>query len=389
MTAPENSAPEKKRDMTKIVLAVLCAILAVALVVTLNTKPAATDTTAAAQANKEVKTASADILADWSEDSQPKEVLVNFVSNSVDPDSEGYIPVENRIAVFDMDGTLLSETNPYYYEWMMFFYRVLNDEDYTAPEEIKTFVTDVAMPAVYDGKVTDEIDAQFSQYQADVYEGMTMDEYNDFVHEFMQQPVDGSSGMTYGETFYVPMKEVVEYLQGNDFTVYVVSGADRQTTRATVTEGLGIEPNNVIASDSSIVASNQGDEDGEFYTFTTDDEVQRGGDLIIKNLKMNKVSAINREIGIQPVLAFGNSSGDESMLLYTIQDNEYPAESFILMCDDTERDYGNEEKAASVKEMAEKDGFNAVSMKDDFTTIYKDGVKKTEKTGGTQAEATK
>lgn len=371
-----NTATKEAHD--KKIWQIISAVLAVCLVVSLCFNFAPANNTSKTD---ETKTASAEILKDWTEGSEAKTALVNLVTNATDENSDGYIPVENRIAVFDMDGTLLSETNPYYYEWMMFFYRVLNDEDYTAPEEIKTFVTDVAIPAVYAGKVTDEIDAQFSKYQAQVYAGMTMDEYRDFVEEFMEQPVDGSDGMTYGDSFYIPMREVVEYLQGNDFTVYVVSGADRQTTRVTVGKELGIAPNNVIASDSSIVASNQNGENGEFYTFTSDDVVQRGGDLIIKNLKMNKVSAINREIGVQPVLAFGNSSGDESMLLYTIKDNDYPAEAFILMCDDTTRDYGNPDKAASVKEMAEKNGFNAVSMKDDFTTIYGDDVTKTEKKG--------
>lgn len=316
----------------------------------------------------------------WTEDSEPKAVLTEFVENAVNPDSEGYIPVENRIAVFDMDGTLLSETNPYYFEWMMFFHRVLDDENYEAPEEIKTFVTEVAKPAVYAGKVTDEIDAQFSQYQAQVYEGMNLDDYIDYVqNEFMNLPVDGQENLTYGEAFYMPMRNVVDYLQDNDFEVYVVSGADRYTTRAAVTKELGIPANHVIGSDTDIEGSKQGDEDGEFYTWQADEEVIRTGDLLKKNLKTNKVTAINREIGIQPVLAFGNSSGDESMALYTINNNEYPAEAFIILCDDTTRDHGNTEKAESTKEMAEKDGFNAISMASDWTTIYPEKATMTDK----------
>ncbi|EOS60762.1 hypothetical protein C815_01013 [Firmicutes bacterium M10-2] len=314
----------------------------------------------------------------WTKDSKVKQKLINFVKNATDPKSEDYIPVENRIAVFDMDGTLLSETNPYYFEWMMFFHRVLEDPTYKAPEKIKKFVTDVAEPAVYDGKVTDEIDAQFSKYQAEVYADMTLEQYEKYVHDFMDLPVNGQDGITYGESFYMPMRNVVDFLQDNDFQVYVVSGADRLTTRAAVTKELGIPANHVIASDTMIEASNEGDEDGEFYGYTKDDELVRSDELIKKNLKTNKVTAIAREIGIQPVLAFGNSSGDESMAIYTITDNEYPAEAFLLLCDDTERDHGDTEKAEKVAEMCEKDGFNTISMKKDFKTIYPEKAEKTE-----------
>lgn len=314
----------------------------------------------------------------WTNDSKAKQKLVDFVKNATDPNSKDFIPIENRIAVFDMDGTLLSETNPYYFEWMMFFHRVLDDPTYKAPENIRKFVEDVAEPAVYDGKVSDEIAAQFSEYQAEVYKNMSLDEYEKYVQDFMDLPVNGQDGITYGESFYMPMRNVVDFLQDNDFQVYVVSGADRLTTRAAVTKELGIPANHVIASDSMIEASNEGDEDGEFYGYTKDDELIRGEELIKKNLKTNKVTAIAREIGIQPVLAFGNSSGDESMAIYTITDNEYPAEAFLLLCDDTQRDHGNTEKAQKVADMCKKDGFNTISMKNDFKTIYPEKAEKSE-----------
>ena len=349
-----------------------------------KTSSKTTSASASSEANSEATAFVDNDFEYWTDDSKAKDTLYTFVKNASDSDSEGYIPLENRIAVFDMDGTLLSETNPYYFEWMMFFHRVLDDPTYQAPEEIKTFVTDVAMPAVYAGKVSDEIDAQFSKYQAEVYKGMSLDDYYKYVQDtFMSLPVDGQEGITYGESFYMPMREVVDFLQDNDFEVYVVSGADRYTTRAAVTKELGIPANHVIGSDTDIEGSKQGDEDGEFYTWQAGEDVIRTGDLLKKNLKTNKVTAINREIGIQPVLAFGNSSGDESMALYTITDNEYPAEAFLLLCDDTERDHGNEEKAAKTKEMADGDGFNTISMKQDWTTIYPESAKMTEKSQGT------
>jgi ribonuclease BN (tRNA processing enzyme) len=77
------------------------------------------------------------------------------------------------------------------------------------------------------------------------------------------------------------------------------------------------------------------------------------------------------------VLSFGNSSGDVSMHNYTIFNNRYKSAAFMLIADDEERDYGNTEKVQPLKEKWEQSGYNVISMKDDFRTIYGDEVKKT------------
>ena len=111
-------------------------------------------------------------------------------------------------------------------------------------------------------------------------------------------------GMLRGEGWYRPMLQVVEYLQANDFIVYIVSGTDRFIVRGIV-EGspLDIPPRQIIGSDETVVTPDQGDEDGLSYVFDDDDELVLGGDFVIKNLKMNKVAVIAREIGQQPVLS--------------------------------------------------------------------------------------
>ena len=130
----------------------------------------------------------------------------------------------------------------------------------------------------------------------------------------------------------------------------------------------------MIGSDESLVASNQGDKAGLEYTYTHDDKLITGGEFLIKNLKMNKVTAIEREIGLQPVLCFGNSSGDGAMANYTITNNQYKSGAYLLCCDDLERENGNMKKADKMREDCEKNGWTAVSMKNDWTTIYGDDV---------------
>ena len=121
------------------------------------------------------------------------------------------------------------------------------------------------------------------------------------------------------------------------------------------------------------VASHQGDADGLNYLFEKNDEILRGG-FTLKDVKMNKVANIVREIGKQPVIAFGNSSGDSSMFNYTITNNKYAALAFSLLCDDLDRELGCMEKADKMRADCEKYGWIPVSMRDDFKTIYGDNV---------------
>ena len=100
-----------------------------------------------------------------------------------------------------------------------------------------------------------------------------------------------------------------------------------------------------------------------------------------ENAKMSKVDAIVREIGKQPVLAFGNSSGDLAMELYTISNNPYRSAAFMVLADDEDREYGDEEEASEKKASYEDQGIGIISMKNDFDTIYEDGVEKTNNTG--------
>ena len=129
--------------------------------------------------------------------------------------------------------------------------------------------------------------------------------------------------------------------------------------------------------DVDIEATNEDGADGLKYVYTSEDNIVRTDRLMIKNLKMNKVKAIVKEIGRQPVLSFGNSSGDVSMHNYTIFNNRYKSAAFMLIADDEERDYGNTEKVQPLKEKWEESGYHVISMKDDFRTIYGDDVVKT------------
>ena len=172
------------------------------------------------------------------------------------------------------------------------------------------------------------------------------------------------------------MLQVVNYLKANDFTVYVISGTDRFICRGLMVNSPLVLPNKqIIGSDELVVARKQNGVDGLDYTFEQGDDLILGGEFIIKNLKMNKVTVINKEIGQQPVLSFGNTTGDAAMANYTLGKNPYKSLAFMLCCDDLDRENGNIDKANKMYELCEEFHWIPVSMKNDWTTIYADGVK--------------
>ena len=282
----------------------------------------------------------------------------------------------DRIAVFDLDGTLFCETDPNYFDYTLLMYRVLEDPAYK--DKASDFEKEVANKIKEQnetGKSFDNLPVDHGRAVASAFAGMTLAEFNAYIQEFKKQPMPSYTGMTRGSGFYLPMVQIVEYLQANDFTVYIVSGTDRLIVRG-IFDGnvLDIPNRQIIGSDETIVARGQGDTDGLNYFFEPDDALILGGDFLIKNLKMNKVAVIAQEIGAQPVLSFGNSSGDNSMAEYVVSNNPHRSLAFMLCCDDLARENGNLSKAQKMADYCAQYGWIPISMKNDWTTIYGDGV---------------
>ena len=317
-----------------------------------------------------------DVFADWNEGAPALSKLVEYVEAVTDEDGSDYIPVEDRIAIFDMDGTLYGELFPTYLEYYMLAWRILKDPSITPDSEMLALGRELR-ESVITHEFASDLPIRHAQQAARAYAGLTLGEFADFVNSVLVRNVDGFEGMTYATAFYTPMLEVIDYLQDNDFRIYVCSGSDRAICRSLLEGMIDIPYANIIGMDVAYEATGQGDTDGLNYVYKAGDEVVRTDKLIIKNLKMNKVLQIVQDIGQKPVLSFGNSSGDVSMHMYTISNNPYRSAAFMLIADDEARDYGNQEKAEKLGKEWEADGFNVISMKNDFRTIYGDDVVKT------------
>ncbi len=301
----------------------------------------------------------------------------DYVNTVTNKNSKDYIPESDRIAVFDMDGTLYGELFPEYLEYVMLEYRVLEDPTFKdkASDELKEVANQIRESGkTYSTPNIEGYDLIHANAAAKAYAGMTIGEFNDYCKEFLKKSVPCFKNMTYKDALYKPMIEVVSYLQKNDFKTYVVSGSDRFLCRALVCDSLNIPESQVIGMDVKLEGTDQNGADGLKYQFKNTDKLVRTDELVIKNLKMNKVALIAKEIGKQPVISFGNSSGDTSMHVYTTTNNKYLSQAYMLVADDTERDHAKIEEANKRQAMWEEYGFNIISMKNDFKTIYGNNV---------------
>ena len=311
----------------------------------------------------------------WRSDSPAMASIISYVDAVTDEKSASFVPEEERIAVFDMDGTLYGELFPTYFDECLLLHRLLHDESYEASPEDRAWAQEAEI-ALLCGEPEPDSPRSSAQMAAEAFQGFTVEEYRTYVRSFMTEPVWGFENMTYAEGFYLPMVALVQYLAEHGFTVFISSGSERSLARELIAEPLGewIPPYRVIGSTFSLEASGQGEKEGRKYTYAPDDQVLLEGNLLQKNQKMNKVVTIVNEIGTAPLLVFGNSSGDISMAQYALQ---HGGRAYMLLCDDTGRDYGDPEAAASFAEACRELGFETVSMRDELETIYKTDALKT------------
>lgn len=301
--------------------------------------------------------------------------LKAYAAAVTDQGGADFIPATDRIAVFDLDGTLVGEQFPIYFEWMMYCQRVLDDAAYAPTGEQVALAGDI-LAAAKARSIPEGMEEREHAAFGEVFAGMTNTEFREYVREFLETDADGFSGLKLADAYFRPMAEVVAFLKANGFTVYVVSGTDRDCDRVMIAELLGLPGRQIIGSDYYTEASGQDGRAYLDYQFSPEDTVVRGERSIIKNVKMSKVVQLAQELGQQPVLAFGNSSGDKSMFMYTTYRNPYRAAAFCLVPDDDEREYAYPKKVESLIAMCAENGWYPVSMKDDFKTIYAGGVQK-------------
>jgi len=319
-----------------------------------------------------------DPLPSWNDASANKQAIIEFVESVTDKKSENYVPVEERIATFDMDGTIVVEKKVWL-ELAVAVYRIDNElsDDKELAAEKDRLLEYIAMDPEPDD--TGELIADVT---GKAFQGMSQEDFVAYMSRFMQEEKPDFPGLAYKDCFYKPMLELIQYLQDNDFTVYIVSGSERGVIWGAVPEAVNLPRSQMIGGDITLMATGEEDvsELSEPYVFEPEDTLDRGLGFTQRSVNMDKVYNIFHQIGIRPIFACGNTDGDFSMLNYAKYNPDHAGIAFLINHDDDEREYRyNTKERAEWDALAEQYGWNVISMKKEFDAIFlKDAGKVTE-----------
>jgi phosphoglycolate phosphatase-like HAD superfamily hydrolase len=262
----------------------------------------------------------ADPLPSWSE-TDTKQAIINFVERVTDPTSPDYVTAEDRVAVFDNDGTLWSE-QPVYFQLEYALYSL---EKKAASDP--SILTSDTLRAAASGDVETVIESGSEgllEVIAVSHSGMTVNNFQDDVVNWLENARHSTTGKRYTDMVYQPMQELLRYLRDEDFQTYIVSGGGVDFMRAFSKEAYNIPNQQVIGSTGPAEYS-----DGEI--------IKLAGDVFI-NDKEGKPLGISSRIGKRPIFASGNSDGDFAMLEYTTA-GPGPSFGMLLHHTDGEREF--------------------------------------------------
>ncbi len=287
--------------------------------------------------------------------------IEGFVKSVTNKNSKSYVKPSDRIAVFDNEGTMWPE-QPVYFQLEFMFDRI-KEMAKDHPEWKK----DKLIRAVLSGdldKIRKFGGEGLYRLSEITQSGMTTDEYNKIVLDWINTAKHPTTGKLYKDMVYLPMKQLIDYLKYYDFKVYLVTEGGSGFLRPWVAEVYGIPPENVLASRRKLSYE---EKDGKHVLI-------RQPEIEYINNNVNKVITIQQLIGKRPVMAIGNSDSDIPMLEWTSERNGKSFVAVIHHTDDKrEWAYDKNSKigklARGLREAQEKDWF-VVDMKNDWNKIY-------------------
>ena len=308
----------------------------------------------------------ADPLPSWN-DGPNKQAIVEFVHKVTDPDSPDFVPVAERIATFDNDGTLWVE-HPMYTQLAFALDRVKA----LAPQHPEWKTTQPFM-AVLEGDMKTLAasgEKGLLQLVMATHAGMSTADFEAEVKDWFATARHPRFNKPYTELTYLPMVELLEYLRANDFKTFIVSGGGIEFMRPMTQAVYGIPPEQVIGS-----------------SIKTQYELKDGKPVLMRLPEINfiddktgKPVGINMYIGRRPIAAFGNSNGDVQMLQWTTA-GDGARLGMLVFHDDGKREYAYGPAnglpnspfgtfSQSTMDEAEKSGWHVISMKDDWARIF-------------------
>lgn len=301
------------------------------------------------------------VLDSWTDGpgASAKAAIVDFVGRAVNE-----VAPEERVAVFDNDGTLWCE-KPAYIQ-LDFLVRRLAEQ---AAAEPALAETDPYRAAVA-GDLQWFGDAVTKHYNGDdsalkilahgifsAYSGLTVDEHAERVKAFYAAAKHPTLNRPYTACGYAPMVELLRYLEEHGFTNYIASGGGRDFMRPITTQMYGIPPERVIGSSVGLEFS-----DGDLRTTSTPEFLNDGPVKAVR---------IWGRVGRRPIFAAGNSNGDIAMLQYTTA-GPGPSMALLVRHDDAEREFDYVAGAEKSLDLAAAQGWTVASIRNDWTTVFGD-----------------
>ena len=308
-----------------------------------------------------------DGLTSWN-DTPARRAIIDFVERVTTEGGDGFVPPAERIAVFDNDGTLWCE-KPMPVEIGFILKRFAEQAE-----------ADPALREQQPWKAARERDYHWlgevitKHYHGDdsgvkvlmggivkAFAGMSVGEYEVAARAFLDDAQHPTLGRRLQDATYLPMVELLRYLEAHGFTNYIASGGDRDFMRPVTHDIYGIPAERIIGSSTHL--RYQEDETGGTIVYEATMDVFDDGPM--------KPVRIWSRIGRQPILAGGNSNGDIPMLQYA-GGSGWPGLRMLVLHDDPEREFGYTAGAEKALEIAATQGWTIVSMKADWSRVFAD-----------------
>jgi len=299
--------------------------------------------------------AAAEPLPSWNE-GQAKRAIVDFVQRVTTTGGADFVPVPERIAVFDNDGTLWAE-KPMYVQLAFALDRVKA----LAPEHPE-WQDQQPFKAALEGDLKTVAaggEHALLELVMATHAGMTTDAFAQVVEDWLATAKHPRFNRPYTELVYQPMLELLAYLRSNDFKTFIVSGGGIEFMRPWAEAVYGIPPEQVVGS-----------------SIQTKFEMRDGEPVLVRlpmidfiDDKEGKPVGIHAHIGRRPIAAFGNSDGDLQMLQWTTA-GEGLRFALLVHHTDAKREFAYDKGATSALNEAEMKGWTVVDMKRDWKVIY-------------------
>jgi phosphoserine phosphatase len=305
------------------------------------------------------------MLTSW-QDGPVKQAILAFVAQVTGEDGSDPIPAEERLAVFDNDGTLWCEQPmPIQLDFILRRLVEMAEADAALRER-------QPWKAAYDRDYGWLRAVMTEHYAGDetrvrvlaggilaAYDGISVEDFETRAGEFLRTAQHPTLGRGYRDCAYSPMVELLGYLAANGFSNYIASGGGRDFMRPISQEVYGISRERVIGSASTL--EYVGGENGGTITHKPEADYLDDGP--------QKPIRIWSRVGRRPVFAAGNSNGDIQMLDFS-HHGDKPFLPLLVLHDDADREFAYTAGAEQALDRAESNGWTVVSMRRDWTTVF-------------------